>query len=338
MYTITIHQRTHSVNTSTIARSVTCWVLGTANLGLRVARLRTQADFPSIVLAECRVRRLKSRTQHSELSTSHPPLLVESVLIHSESNPIQHRGDYLGTVSSVSQQNHTKYSMRSTEIQESPSNRIHRHVDCCHLLLKHSQTTNSLRICVMNMNSAILSISAAMLWSLIISEAGLATQTERRQDPRNMMTADMNGSVNAPATQVSNTPNPCTVPEKERIRALCGKNSQSGSGERAIVESQYLSAVIITTVTVVLIILIVLAASSLALIALAAWSRRSTHPPLENASINLSSNGQGQRASLWARLPSLSNTVSAGWPRRTWLAGFVRSLWSIWFVWSISFI
>jgi hypothetical protein len=193
-------------------------------------------------------------------------------------------------------------------------------------------------MCMMNKNSVLLSIGAVLLGSLFVADLGHAAQTERKPDGLYLMEAAMNGTTNAPTTQVSNKPNPCPVGGKGRSRALCGKQSPSGSGGKAIVQSQYLSATITATVIIMLSVLIFLAALSLALIALAAWSRRTPHPRLERAHITLSSSGQGQRASFWARRPSLDNTVSADWPRRAGLAGFVRSLWSIWFVWSISFI
>ena len=224
--------------------------------------------------------------------------------------------------------------MRSTATDTNPPNRIYGHVDCYYFSLMHSQTTNPLRICVMNMKPALLSISAALVGSLLISEAGLAAQIERTTDKRTLLAAEIHGAAPAPATELSNTPTSCAVTGKGRTRALC-ENSLLGSGNMAAEKSQYLSTVIITTVIIMLIVLTMLMAWSLALIALAAWSRRTPHPPVEKAPITLSSSGQGQRASLWARLPSLSNTVSAGWPRRTWLVGFVRSLW---FIWLISFV
>ena len=167
-------------------------------------------------------------------------------------------------------------------------------------------------MCMMSKYSALLTIGVALLGALFVVDLGHAAQTESRQDARHLlMVADMNGTANAPATQVSNRPDPCTVGAKGRTRATCGKQSQSESGEKATVQSEYLSAIITATVTVMLSVLIVLAALSLALIALATWSRRTPHPPLEKVRINLSSIGQGQRASWWARRPSLDNTVSA---------------------------
>ena len=194
-------------------------------------------------------------------------------------------------------------------------------------------------MCMMNKHSALLSIGVALLWSLFVSDVGHAAQTERRQDAQKLMVADVNGTANAPTTQVSNTPTPCPVGGKGRSRALvCGKQSQPGSGERAAEGPQATSPIFTVTLTVMLSVVMMMAAWSLALIALAAWSRRTPHPPVEKAPINLSSNGQGQRASLWARRPSLDNTVSADWSRRAGLAGFVRSLWFVWFIWLISFV
>ncbi len=185
----------------------------------------------------------------------------------------------------------------------------------------------------MNKRSALLSTSAALLWSLFLSDVGHAVLTERKQDARNLLAAEINGTANPPTTQVTNTPNSCTVGGKGRSNVLCGKHSLPGSGENATAQSQYLSAVITATVTVMLIILIVLAALSLALIALATWSHRIPHLTLERARINLSLSGQRQRTSLWARCPPLSNIVYAGWPRRAWLVGFVWLIWSLWFLW-----
>ena len=188
----------------------------------------------------------------------------------------------------------------------------------------------------MNKNSILLSIGAALLGSLFLVDLGQAVSTERRQEAPTLLEAAMNRTANAPTTHVSNMPNPCTVAGKGRSRALvCGKQSPSESGERAAEGSQATSPIFTVTLTVMLSVVMMLAAWSLALIALAAWSRRTQHPPVESARINLSLPKQRRRASLWARLPSLSNTVSAGWPRRTWLVGFVRSLW---FIWLISFV
>ncbi len=189
----------------------------------------------------------------------------------------------------------------------------------------------------MNKNSILLSIGAALLGSLFVVDLGQAVPTERRQEAPSLMEAAMNGTANAPTMQASNTPIPCTVAGKGRSRALvCGKQSPPGSGEKMAEGPQAISPIFTVTLTVMLSVVMMLAAWSLALIALAAWSRRTPHPPVESARINLSLPEQRRRASLWVRLPSLSNTVSAGLPRRTWLLGFVRSLWFLWSVWLIS--
>ena len=192
-------------------------------------------------------------------------------------------------------------------------------------------------MCMMSKYSALLTIGVALLGALFVVDLGHAVQTENGQDAHNLMLAAMNGSANAPTTQVSNRLNLCSVAGKGRSRALvCGKQSQPGSGERAAEGSQATNPIFTMTLTVMLSVVMMLAAWSLALIALAAWSRRTPHPPVEKARINLSFSGQRQRASWWARRPSLDNTVSADWPRRAGLAGFVRSLWFVWSIWLIS--
>lgn len=191
-------------------------------------------------------------------------------------------------------------------------------------------------MCMMNKHSVLLSIGAALLGSLFLVDLGHAIQTESRQDPQNLTVAAMNRTANAPAIQVSNRLNLCSVAGKGRSRALvCAKQSQAGSGERAAEESQATSPIFTMTLTVMLSVVMMLAVGSLALIALAAWSRRTPRPPLKKAPITLSSSEQEQRASWWTRRPSLDNTVSADWPPRAGLAGFVRSLW---FLWLISFV
>jgi len=74
---------------------------------------------------------------------------------------------------------------------------------------------------------------------------------------------------------------------------------------------------------------------SLALIAIAAWARRTPRKPVEHARITLSFPGQEQQRSLWAFRPTLWNTVGVGWPGLAWLVGIVSLIWSIWFVWFI---
>ncbi len=187
----------------------------------------------------------------------------------------------------------------------------------------------------MNMNPAQLSISAALVGSLFLFDVGHATQTERRQVSPNMTTAEISGSVNAAATQVSNTPTSCAVTGKGRTRAFCENYSLLRSGAIPTEKSQYLSTVIVTTVIALLMIITVMAWLSLALIAVAAWARRTPHKPVEHARTTLSLPEQKQQRSSWAFRPTLWNTVGAGWPGLAWLVGIVSLIWSIWFVWFI---
>ena len=150
----------------------------------------------------------------------------------------------------------------------------------------------------MNKNSLLLSITAtALLWSLVVSDIGHAIQTENGQDSPKLMVADMNRTGNASTAQLSNTPNPCSLSGKGRTRAACGKYSQPASGVRTTDWSAYINAIFTVMLTVILCTLIFLAAFSLALIVLAALSRRIPHQPLERASINLAWCGQGRQTS-----------------------------------------
>ena len=88
-------------------------------------------------------------------------------------------------------------------------------------------------------NSALLSISAALLCSLFFFDVGHAFQIDRRQDARILMVAEMKGTANLSTTQVSNTPNPCTVGGKGRTGAPGAKLCPSGSGEMAPAGSLY---------------------------------------------------------------------------------------------------
>jgi hypothetical protein len=153
-------------------------------------------------------------------------------------------------------------------------------------------------MCMMNKNSLLLSIAAtALLWSLFLSGLAHAVQTESRQDIPNLIVAESTRTANAQTAQLSNTPNPCSLGGKGRTRAACGKYSRPASGVRTTVWSPYINAIFTVMLTVILCTLIFLAAFSLALIVLAALSRRIPHRPLERASINLAWCGQGRRAS-----------------------------------------
>jgi hypothetical protein len=190
-------------------------------------------------------------------------------------------------------------------------------------------------MCVMNKNSLLLSIGTALLWSLFIFDVGHAVQTENRQDTPRLMVAGLDGTANAPTAQLSNTANPCHVSGKGRTRAICGKQSLPGSGKRVADWSQYASAIFTVTLTIMLSIMIFFAAFSLALIVVAALSRRTPHQTLERAGNNLSLHGQEQRAS-YALTDTLCESDNAGWLRRAWVVGFVwfiGFLGSIWFLW-----
>jgi hypothetical protein len=95
------------------------------------------------------------------------------------------------------------------------------------IAVKHGQMKgrrNQLRRrCMMNKNSALLSIGAALLFSLFYIDVGHAFQIDRRQDVRSANAAEMTGTANFPATQVAMTPNPCTQSGKGRTGAP-GKN------------------------------------------------------------------------------------------------------------------
>ena len=55
-------------------------------------------------------------------------------------------------------------------------------------------------------NSALLSIGAALLFSLFFTDVGHPFQIDRRQDVRILITAEMKGTANPSTTQESNTP------------------------------------------------------------------------------------------------------------------------------------
>jgi len=93
---------------------------------------------------------------------------------------------------------------------------------------KRVNVTNHRR-CIMYKNSALLSIGAALLFSLFFIDVGHAFQIEKRQDARIVMAGEMKGTANLATKQVSNTPTPCGG----RTGAACRKQSPSGSGEKA---------------------------------------------------------------------------------------------------------
>ena len=90
----------------------------------------------------------------------------------------------------------------------------------------------------MNKNFALLSIGAALLFSLNFIDLGHAFQIEKREGARTLMAGDMKGTANSPTTQVSNTPIPCGG----RTGATCRTQSRQGAGTTATDVSLYTSA------------------------------------------------------------------------------------------------
>jgi hypothetical protein len=82
-------------------------------------------------------------------------------------------------------------------------------------------------------NSAVLSIGAALLFSLFFLGVGHAFQIEKRQGVRSVVAGDIKGTANLATTQVSTTPNPCTVGGKGRTGAPGTQHCPSGSEEMA---------------------------------------------------------------------------------------------------------
>ena len=91
----------------------------------------------------------------------------------------------------------------------------------------------------MNKNFVLLSIGAALLFSLFFVDLGHAFQIEKRHAPRTLMAGAVKGAANAPTTQVSNTLIPCAG----RTGATCRTQSPQGSGATATAGSLYTSQV-----------------------------------------------------------------------------------------------
>jgi hypothetical protein len=92
---------------------------------------------------------------------------------------------------------------------------------------------------MMYKNSALLSIGAALLFSLFFIDVGHAVQIEKRQGARIQMAGEMKGTANPATTQVSTTPNPCTEGGKGRTGAPSKKQCPSRSGKQATDGSRY---------------------------------------------------------------------------------------------------
>ena len=86
----------------------------------------------------------------------------------------------------------------------------------------------------MNRNSVLLSISAALLFSLYIVDGGHAFQIDRNQNA---------GTASLPTKQVSTAPNPCTEGGKGSTGAPGKQRCPQGSGAMATAGSRYISHV-----------------------------------------------------------------------------------------------
>ena len=96
------------------------------------------------------------------------------------------------------------------------------------------------RRCMMYKNSALLSISAALFFSLFFLGVGHAFQIDRNQNAGVLMAGETKGTASLPITQVSNMPNPCGG----RTGASCRTQSTSESGAMATTDgSRYTSQV-----------------------------------------------------------------------------------------------
>ncbi len=89
-------------------------------------------------------------------------------------------------------------------------------------------------------NSALLSIGAALVFSLFFFGVGHAFQIEKRQGVYTLTAGEMKGTANLSINQVSTAPIPCGG----RTGALlCSTNITPGSGEMATAGSRYTSHV-----------------------------------------------------------------------------------------------
>jgi len=89
----------------------------------------------------------------------------------------------------------------------------------------------------MDRKSALLSIGAALVFSLFFFGEGHAFQIDRNQDARILMAGHMNGTATLSTKHVSHTPNPCTesgqgrtgAPGKQRCPLVSGAMATDGS-------------------------------------------------------------------------------------------------------------
>ena len=96
----------------------------------------------------------------------------------------------------------------------------------------------------MNKNVALLSIGAALFFSLGVVDLSHAFQNEKKQGAPIQMAGEVNGTATAPTTQVSTPPNPCGG----RTGAPCRTQSPPGLGDMATVGSLYISQVSTTPI------------------------------------------------------------------------------------------
>lgn len=82
-------------------------------------------------------------------------------------------------------------------------------------------------------NSAVLSIGAALVFSLFFFGVGHAFQIDRNQDARILMAGQMKGTADLSIKQVSHTPNPCTEGGLGRTGAPGKQRCPLGSGAKA---------------------------------------------------------------------------------------------------------
>ena len=88
-------------------------------------------------------------------------------------------------------------------------------------------------------NSALLSIGAALFFSLFCIDVGFAFQIDRNQNAGVLMAGEMKGTASLPSKQVSNMPTPCGG----RTGITCRTQSLQGSGALATAGSRYISHV-----------------------------------------------------------------------------------------------
>ena len=90
------------------------------------------------------------------------------------------------------------------------------------------------RRCIMFKNSTLLSIGAALMFSLFFLGVGHAFQIEKRQGVPPVMAGEVKGTANLPIKQVSNLPNPCTEGGKGRTGAPDKKRCPLDPGVQAM--------------------------------------------------------------------------------------------------------